>query len=210
MVEVANVVLHNVGNVLNSINVASSCIAENMKKSKAAFLPKVVALLREHEANLGTFLKDDPKGKQLPAYLIQLADHLANEHTSMLKELEQMQKHIEHIRDIVSMQQSCAKSAGKVEKLSVAELVDDALKMNSSTFSRNEIHVVKEVQEALSVTAEKHQVLQILVNLLRNAKQACEESGQPERKLVIRASNGDDRIRIAVSDNGVGIAPENI
>ena len=81
MAEVATSVLHNVGNVLNSVNVASSCIADSLKKSKAANLSKVVTLLREHEEDLGNFITNDPKGKQLPGYLAQLAEHLASEQT---------------------------------------------------------------------------------------------------------------------------------
>ena len=73
MAEVAIGVLHNVGNVLNSVNVASTCIAEGIQKSKATNLIKVVALLREHEADLGNFFTFDPKGKQLPGYLAQSA-----------------------------------------------------------------------------------------------------------------------------------------
>src|SRR5438477_1901269 len=100
--EVATGVLHNVGNVLNSVNVASSCLAENLRKSKAASLSKVVALLREHEVDLGAFLTTDAKGKQLPGYLAQLAEHLAGEQSAALKELSQLQKNIEHIKDIVT------------------------------------------------------------------------------------------------------------
>jgi C4-dicarboxylate-specific signal transduction histidine kinase len=108
------------------------------------------------------------------------------------------------------MQQSCAKRSGTTESLKVSELVEDALRMNSSALTRHEIQVSTDCDKDLSVTAEKHKVLQILVNLVRNAKQACEASNRSEKKLTIRASNGDDRVRIAVIDNGVGIAPENL
>jgi signal transduction histidine kinase len=57
---------------------------------------------------------------------------------------------------------------------------------------------------------EKHKVLQILVNLVQNPKQACYESGQPEKHLILRVTNGEDRVRIAVIDNGVGIPAENL
>jgi signal transduction histidine kinase len=210
MAEMATGVLHNVGNVLNSINVASALVADSLKRSKATSLTKAVALLREHKSDLATFLTQDTKGKQLPTYLDKLADHLATEQAAALEELGQMQKHIEHIRDIITMQQSCAKKSGTAETLKVSELVDDALRMNSSGLTRNEIHVSTDCDKDLAVTAEKHKVLQILVNLVRNAKQACEASNRSQKKLTIRASNGDDRVRIAVIDNGVGIAPENL
>ncbi len=60
------------------------------------------------------------------------------------------------------------------------------------------------------ITVEKHKVLQILVNLMRNAKFACSESGLPDRQMTLRVSRDADIVKISVSDNGVGIAPENL
>src|SRR6185295_5769586 len=106
MAESATNILHNVGNVLNSVNVASVCLAEGLRKSKTASLTKVVTMLREHEGDLCTFLTSDPKGKQLPAYLAQLAGHLVGEQAAALKDLDELQKNIEHIKHIVTLQQS--------------------------------------------------------------------------------------------------------
>jgi signal transduction histidine kinase len=210
MAEVATSVLHNVGNVLNSVNIASSCVADSLRKSKAANLFKLVALLQEHEPDLGGFFTNDPKARQVPVYLAQLAKHLAGEQAEALKELAQLQKNIEHINDIVTMQQGLAKTSGVTETVNVTELVEDALRINLSGLARHDIEVIKEFKDTPLVTVEKHKVLQILVNLVRNAKHACEASDLQERELTIRTTNGADRVRIAVCDNGVGIPPENL
>ncbi len=210
MAEVATGVLHNVGNVLNSVNVSANVVAENLKKSKAASLAKVVALIREHEADLGSFFGTDPKGKQLPGYLAQLSEHLAGEQAAALKELAHLQKNIEHIKEIVTMQQSYARMSGVAETLPVTELVEDALRMNSGALVRHDVQVIKEFEEVPPVSVDQHKVLQILVNLIRNAKYACDESGRPDKRLWMRVTKGDDRVRIAVTDNGVGIPPENL
>jgi signal transduction histidine kinase len=210
MAEVATGVLHNVGNVLNSVNVASSCLADSFRKSKAANLSKVVALLREHENDLGVFLTSDPKGKQVPGYLAQLAEHLAGEQATALKELAQLQKNIEHIKEVVTTQQSGAKCAGKPETIQVTDLVEDTLRMDSGAQVERDIQVTTEFEATPVITVEKHKVLQILTNLVRNAKQSCHEAGGLGKRLTLRVTNGDDRVRIAVSDNGVGISPENL
>jgi signal transduction histidine kinase len=58
---------------------------------------------------------------------------------------------------------------------------------------------------------EKHKVLQILVNLMRNAKYALDEGGRPEKLMRVRAElNGHGTVRISIIDDGVGIAPENL
>jgi signal transduction histidine kinase len=208
--EVATGILHNVGNVLNSVNVASSCVADSLRKSKAANLSKVVALLREHEKDLGDFFTNDPKGRQVPVYLAQLAEHLAGEQSHALEELAALQKNIEHIKDIVTMQQSSAKTSSMGEIVNVADLVNDALRMNSSELARHNIEVTREFENIPPVTVEKHKVLQILVNLVRNANHACDDSGRLDKRLTLRLSNGNQHLRIAVADNGIGIPSENL
>jgi len=210
MSEVATSVLHNMGNVLNSVNVASSCLADSLRDSKAASLSKVAALMREREADLGVFITSDPKGKHVLSFLAELAKHLDGEETAALKELAQLQKDIGHIKDIVTMQQSFAKVSGVMETLPVTELLEDALRMNSSALARHDIQIIKEFEKVPPITVDKHKVLQILVNLVTNAKHACDNSGRPEKKLVLRVTNQHDHVRIAVSDNGVGILSQNL
>jgi PAS domain S-box-containing protein len=210
MAEVATSVLHNVGNVLNSVNVASSCVAESLKKSKTASLSKVVALLRENEADLGNFFTNDPKGKQLPGYLSHLAEHLAGEQAAALDELALLQKNIEHIKEIVAMQQNYATSASVPEQVLVVDLVEDAFRMNTGAMERHHVKVVREYSETPQISIEKHKVLQILVNLIRNAKYACDDSGRQGKQIILRVANGNESIKISVIDNGVGIPAENM
>ncbi|MFO0982331.1 MAG: ATP-binding protein [Planctomycetota bacterium] len=210
MAEVATSVLHNVGNVLNSVNVASLCVADNLRRSKAAGLSRAVALLREHATDLGAFLTSDPRGKQLPNYLAQLSEHLASEQSDALKELGQLQKNIEHINDIVMMQQSYARVSGVVEAVKVSELVEDALRMNAGALIRHDVQIARELDDGLSIVVDKHKVLQILINLIRNAKYACDESHRPDKQVAVRVSSDDGRVRIAVSDNGIGIPSANL
>jgi PAS domain S-box-containing protein len=210
MAEFASGVLHNIGNVLNSVNVASSCVADSLRQSKSANLSKVVALLHEHDADLGAFLTSDPKGKQLPGYLAQLADYLGREQAAVLTELAGLQSNIAHIKDVVTAQQSFAKLSGVSEVLKVSDLIEDSLTMNASALARNDIQVIREFVEMPPITVEKNKVLQILVNLLSNAKHACDTPGQREKRVTLRVTNGNDRVRISVSDNGVGIPSKNL
>jgi signal transduction histidine kinase len=211
MAEVASSVLHNVGNVLNSVNISATLVDDNLRNSKAANLARVVALLQEHSADLGAFITLDPKGKQLPAYLAQLSGYLGAEQEGMIKEMRLLRNNIEHIKEIVAMQQSYAKLSGITELLNVTDLVEDTLRMNAGALVRHEVKVIREFDSQVpEISTDRHKVLQILVNLVRNAKYACSESGRTDKKLTVRVTNGDDRVRIAVTDNGVGIAPENL
>jgi C4-dicarboxylate-specific signal transduction histidine kinase len=210
MAEVATNVLHNVGNVLNSVNVSSTLISERIKKSRTSSVTRVSGLIEENAAHLSDFFANDPRGKQLPGFIAQLATHLTQEQAGLLKELEQLKKNIEHIKDIVAMQQSFAKVSGSSEKLNLVELVEDALRINSSSLSRHDVAIIKEFAQVPCVTVGKHQVLQILVNLIRNAKHACEDSGRDDKQMTLRIMSGTNTVQVSVSDNGVGIPPENL
>ena len=210
MAEVATSVLHNVGNVLNSVNVSSSLINERMKNSKIANLAKVADLIRAHEKDLGQFFTSDTKGKQLPEYLAKLAGHLTQEQEEILKELASLVNNIIHIKEIVAMQQGYAKAAGVLESLKPTDMVEDALRMNSGAVSRHNIKIVKEFIDVPPVLTDKHKVLQILVNLIRNSKYACDDSGREDKQIKLRVWNGNGRVKISVSDNGIGIPPENL
>jgi PAS domain S-box-containing protein len=211
MAEVATDVLHNVGNVLNSVNVSCSLAVDRVKASKAASLSKVSALLEENRGRLGEFLVNDPRGQQIPGYLAALAEHYTGEQSALLQELEQLRENIEHIKQIVAMQQSYAKVAGVTETVSAGQLVEDALHINAAALARHTVQVRREFEETPPILTDRHRVLQILVNLIRNAKYALDDSGQPDRLMTLRiGGDGDGHVRIQVSDNGVGIPPENL
>jgi PAS domain S-box-containing protein len=210
MAEVATGVLHNVGNVLNSVNVSTSLIAEKIQKSKVANVVKVVELMRPHQNDLGNFFANDSKGKQVPEYLAKLAEHLAQEQQEMLKEIGSLLNNVVHIKEIVAMQQGYAKAAGMVESLKASELVEDAIRMNSGAVDRHKIKIIRDFGEVPVLTTDKHKVLQILVNLIRNSKYACDDSQREDKQITLRLRNGDGRVKISVVDNGIGIPPENL
>ncbi|HYP18188.1 MAG TPA: PAS domain-containing protein, partial [Opitutus sp.] len=172
MAEVATGVLHNVGNVLNSLNVSATVLTAGLKQSKVESLTKVAALLREHAADLGKFLTVDPKGRRIPEFLESLAEHSLAERDRLLKEAESLQKNVDHIKEIVSMQQAYATMVGVIEPLDAIELMEDSLRMNAGALVRHAVGVTRDFQPVPRVMAEKAKVLQILVNLIRNAKYA--------------------------------------
>ena len=210
MAEVAANVLHNVGNVLNSVNVSASLLADSVRRSRAGGLDRVAALLQEHAGDLGAFVASDPQGRHLPVYLGQLATHLVAEQRTNLGELESLRRNIEHIKEVVAMQQSYAKLAGVTETVDVADLVEQALRLNSDGLEREAVALVREFAAVPPITVDKHRVLQILVNLLRNAKHACQHMGRDARRIVVAIAPHGDGVQISVADNGIGIAPGNL
>ncbi len=210
MAEVATGVLHNVGNVLNSVNVSATLVANGVRQSKGANVAKLAALLHEHRADLAAFLTTDSRGRLIPDYLGTLAESLAAERETVIAELGHLRKNIDHIKDIVAMQQNHAKNSGLREKIALADLVEDALRMNVSSLARHDVQLVRDFQLRPEVHTDKHQVIQILINLVRNAQLACDEAGRTEKRITVRISGDATAVRISVCDNGVGIPPENL
>jgi PAS domain S-box-containing protein len=214
MAEVATGVLHNVGNVLNSINVSASVVDETLRKSRISMVKQVADLLGEHASDLGEFLTRDEKGKLVPSYLIKLAQHLSDEQTTLINETRTLASHIGHIKDIISLQQSISRPAGVIEPVALRDLVEDAVQMVNPNISKYDIEVVREYTEVPQVRTDRHKVLQILVNLMTNAMDAMKETvSQRPGRLVLRIGRHrpDPRcLRIEVEDNGMGITPEHL
>ncbi|HTR78983.1 MAG TPA: ATP-binding protein [Gemmatimonadaceae bacterium] len=210
--EVATGVLHNVGNVLNSVNASAALMARTLRESKLANLGRAVHLIREHESDLAAFLATEERGRRIPGYLVKLAETLAEEQRAVIEELRSLEGSIEHIRQIVQMQQSYARSAVVVEPLRPAAIVEDAIRVNLVSFGRHNIRVRREYADLPPLPLDKHKVLQILINLISNAKNATKHKPSEERQVIARiamdARDGHRWIRFQIADNGIGIAAD--
>ncbi len=209
MAEIATGVLHNVGNVLNSVNLSASLILDRIAQSKVARLAQAVELLRAHPDDLAAFLTTDPRGKLLPQFFEAVAKELGQEQVALRQEAQSLLENVDHVKQIVAMQQSYVTVSGTRETLVVSELLDDALRMSNASLESRQIELVREFAEVPRVVADRHKALQILVNLLTNARQAL-ESRPADRRIVLRIRPGDHCVRIEVVDNGAGIAAENL
>jgi PAS domain S-box-containing protein len=214
MAEIASNVLHNVGNVLNSVNISASLVNSKMRESTSRGLVKAVQMMDEHGADLGQFLTQDDKGKLLPAYLSKAVTALTAEQRGIVDELESLTKSVDHIKDIVAMQQSYAGATSIVEPVQIRDLLEDALRMNATSLARHQVVVVRDFAELPVLLLDKPRLLQILVNLISNAKQATDgvrdRPPQITLRVEIAGAAAESRLRIQVEDEGEGIAQENL
>ncbi|SFA88593.1 Histidine kinase-, DNA gyrase B-, and HSP90-like ATPase [Pseudomonas sp. NFIX10] len=211
MAEIATNVLHNVGNVLNSVNISADLVTRKLRTSKALGLGKAVQMMNEHADDLGDFISHDEKGKLLPGYLNQLVDALALEQQSMTEELGQLSKSVDHIKEIVAAQQSYAGTSSLAETVQIKDLIEDALRMNAGIIAAHRITVVRNLAETPLLQLDKHRVLLILINLIKNASRAMDDRPEPPPILILQSEiPQEDTLVIKVIDNGEGIAPENL
>jgi PAS domain S-box-containing protein len=212
--EVASSVLHNVGNVLNSVNVSVGAVCEKLQQSSLAKLIRVVDLMREHQADMGEFLTVNEKGRQIPRFLELIVSSMQKEVASALEEMNSLNTNVDHIKRVIGAQQDNAKSAALIENVAISQLLSDALNVSIFPQDRATLQIEHDVEEGLQGMTDQHNLLQILINLLGNAKHALRASGKEDKILRIRAhelQRTDTRwLRIEISDNGVGIPKENL
>jgi len=213
MADVATSVLHNVGNVLNSVNVSANIVGGLLKASARTGLGKSLALLSAQAAP-GKFIDEDPRGKKLIPYLTAVDRSLGEERDAMLRETESLARNIEHIKCIVGQQLAGARGdtrgAKIVERVTLEELFDDAADVLQSTLATGQ-HV-KLVREpgAVAIATDRHKVFQIVMNLLANARDAV--AARPGAGCVtLRALRlPDQRVAIEVEDDGIGIPEDTL
>ena len=211
MAEVATGVLHNVGNVLNSVSVTAESLHKRIRNSKISYLGDTAHLLEEHSNRLAEFFTKEDRGKKLPVFLSNLSQELVDEQQRCLEALEALTKHVQHVADIIQLQQSYSKTKGLIEPTSIAELIEDAIQINAESLSRNNVEVQRQIVELPAILLDRHKVLQILTNLISNAIYALSKNNREQKKLTISVKEPDNSfVQIDVCDNGMGIPKENM
>ncbi len=213
MADVASTVLHNVGNVLTSVTVAAHMVESVVDQSSVILVNRMAELIKAHDQDLGTYLTEDPKGKRIPLSLEKLGTHLLEEQRAILKEMKGLVRNIRHMKQIIVSHQTMAKSAGQIEQISLAEVLSHAMELSFQPGDEKWITIRPDFQQVPTVLVDQHQLLQILVNLLRNAKQAMRQQTKDRHELNLSVKYQDDdetSVVMTIQDSGIGIAPEHL
>ncbi|HEY3754781.1 MAG TPA: ATP-binding protein [Opitutaceae bacterium] len=210
MAEVATGILHNVGNVLNSVNISLQVMRENLERSQLGNLQRGTDMITAQGAEFARFVADDPKGRLLPSFIVKVAAVLRDEHAAAAEELARLAKNIEHIKEIVAAQQSFAKTVGVAEQVNPREMVDEAEHIAQASAQRHGIEIAHDFSDAPSVLTDRHKVLQILVNFITNAIHAVKPNAPGNRRITLRLASQGEGVVFTIADNGVGIAAENL
>ena len=211
MAEVATGILHNVGNVMNSVNISAQQISEDTKNLRVESFVHAVALMKDHEEQLGTFIQENPRGKKLLPLLTSLSEHQSRQQEQILDEIDRLAEHLNHIKDIVSMQQKFAQSTiGITNEEDCNDLLDTALKISTAELDQHRIDVVKNYSSLPRLQTDKRKILQILINLISNAKHAVISGPASAKKIILSTEFGDNVIVLRIRDFGIGISADNL
>jgi signal transduction histidine kinase len=210
MAEIATETLHNIGNILNSINASLEAMHIAWRDSPFQGLGNANKLLAENIDRLDEFIGADPRGKKLMHYYLKLDEPMKQTSETVEKTIRRIAGKIDSIRDVIIAQQNYAGVGGFSENVKLSALVDDALAMETGSFERWGISISKEFAEVPTATAQKAKLVHILVNLFKNAKSAMMECSPGEKKLTISISQDGAAVFLRVKDSGSGIQQENL
>lgn len=212
MAEIATGVLHNVGNVLNSLNVGAKLLAERLKKSRMDKLCQATQLLKENLPENPAFFTDDKRGQVLPGYLVDLSSYLRDEQNRLNATVSDMIERIEHIRDMIMLQQSHSSVRTLWEPLDLVTVMEEALRLEMDVnIAHQQVTVDRLFADLPPIYSARGLLLQILVNLLANACQAMGDKPASQRRMTLRIQpQGETHVRIVVEDTGCGIQPRHL
>ena len=209
--EVVIGVVHNIGNVLNSVSVSAETLTTQLERSRCDGVTRLATLLIDHQEDLLQFLTQDPQGKNLIPYLSRLSEILETEKRVNLESLERLKSGIGMLRDTVRMQQGYAKGVEMKETLQLQSIVEDMLILHSSVLIRHSVQVQSTYKEVAPVVVQRFKLAHIFTNLITNAIEAIEEQSPEERCIYISIWEDDEAmVCLSLRDTGIGIEPENL
>lgn len=210
MADTAIGVLHNVGNLLNSVNTSAGIIMEFAEKSIAKKFLKAREILVAHKDKLIEYISQDSKGEKLLHYLIELGGPFEQENKAMRDNSLRLKEKIDAIIEVIVAQQRFAQGHSFIEERCLRELVEDSLKLQAGSIGRHEIHIEKYYDDVPKIKVQKAKLMQILVNLFKNAKEAMDENRSAENVLTIEIKKDNANVYVCIADTGVGIKKEHL
>lgn len=209
--EFANSVLHNIGNVLSSVNVGCDQIRQLLAQSKLEKLLRANTLVEKHADNLAQFLSEDEQGRYLGPYLLKTGEMLEKEHENLREITQEMLGQIQLMSDIIKTQQADAKAVDQPKFYDLATLVEESLKIQMAGMKKRRVQLIKRYPpHQVKVFFPKARLTHILVNIIKNGCEAMMSKPPGERVLEVRieVESDPDRPRVIIQDSGRGIHPE--
>jgi signal transduction histidine kinase len=211
MAEVATGVLHNVGNVLTAVNVTIEVLRERLEQHPLDRIFRLRDLLAQQVA---TGKVDLVHVDAAVSYLQVLGDTLDKGRARARADYHTLAGHIDHIKRVVAMQNAYARVRSAAEPTRVGEVFAEAVEIACSPERRGDIAIETTVAAdliATSVMADRHRILQIVVNLVSNARDAVQSHDRAPhntQRISLAADRDGNSLRVRVTDSGIGIAPE--
>ncbi|CAM2005572.1 ATP-binding protein [Acanthopleuribacter pedis] len=206
MAEVARGVLHNIGNVLNSLNVSVQTSLQLLQESQVTKLENINSLMSKTDAELTAFLADPAKREALAEYVSELVQSLQNENRLFSREVNQIREQAEIIRQsLLAQSKFTDRDLGYAERLDINEIIADLLYAEKEMLDRFHIQTSVDFGAVPAVAAMRTKLSYAVLTLLENAVDALADNPTRERHISVQTACIGEALHIRVGDNGKGI-----
>jgi len=210
MAEIATSVLHNVGNILSSVNTAGYLIREELDKSPLVTLQRANALLAEHLDDLPGFFANDPRAMSLMKLYMALGRRLETEEDSIREHVETLLDRIDTIKNVVAQQHHYTSNIYQTEDLELADMVETSLTILQEGFDTHHVTIHRDYASVPKIRIQKTKLIHTLVNILKNAREALQNNPPEQREIRISIRRERGWVVLEIVDNGMGITPEDL
>lgn len=205
MADLATGILHNLGNVLNSVNISASQIAETLKSSKFLSFKKANKLLNKHQENFEKFILEDSRGKQLLNYYLKLEGAMVEEYKKIKTHSDRLDEKIQLMIEIIDAQQKYAGTGRDAQETSLEEMIDNALALQEGAIERHNLKITKDMGLTDPVIVQRTKLIHILINIFKNAIEAMSELPRQDKMIAIKTWQDEKNVYLSIRDNGIGI-----
>jgi PAS domain S-box-containing protein len=214
MAQVAAMGLHNIGNAVTPMNVFMDAMQKNEMEEISNYLEKCYLELKNHASDLDDFINHQARGKQVFAYMGELIDSLITKNRKQADTFNRMEKALAYISEILSLQQTYASREQETRELvDLNELIDDAIRMQMGALEKRQIFIKKLFEARLpKLLIDKNRLMQVIVNFIKNSYEAIDarQNNTGEKEITCSSFVENGHVGFRISDNGIGIDPENI
>lgn len=214
MAEIAASVLHNIGNVLNSAGISIDQLKEKLSEVLYQKVDKIADFIKAHASNLPDYMQNDDRGKLLPEYLPVLFHQIQENKSKMLEDIQRLITQHSMMKEILAAQAGLSKSISFQESVSLPNLLDTSLNivLPEKIQTNKQITISKNYNYYKLIDTDKVLMMQVLVNLLKNAKEAVLASESKLREIEISVNHDDKKNEVSVSieDTGIGIEADQL
>ena len=213
--EIVDTILHNIGNAINSVSVGIDTIHHQLTHDKLT--PRLTALanaIEQHQDNFGDYVKNDPQGQKVLPFILTLAADFNLAKQQWEQTIDRIRNRAGHIVDIIRTQNSYHGASTNRKDINLEVAIADAIKILQESIDKRQIQIQIDCKAAPEeIRIQESQFHQMLVNLIKNAVEAIDEfaksGGREEAPHIhIHAHISEDFLCIEITDNGIGMAPE--
>ena len=215
--EIVETILHNIGNAINSVTIGINVLQENLVGNQLMHqFFEFADVIKAHQEDWVNYIKDDPQGQQVLPFIIAFAANFTGQNREVVETLERVSERVTHISDIIRTQRSSNQLGMMWKNINLQKAILSAVKLQQDSIDKRGIQVDVNCENAPEeIRVQESQFNQMLVNLVKNSIEAIDELARSggfneTPRIAVKAYISEDFLCLDVTDNGIGIAPENL